>query len=99
MSSYSDYRNALRRARAVSTSAPSCFDDGEGHYFVMSPQVRRTFGDHEHAITHATNLIRNENCDEFLIVKVVGRVRKKPIPVEYVNLDDSIWESSDCSDG
>lgn len=68
----------------VKTTKASAYADGNGKFFVMSPNTRRTFTDHPGAITHATNLIRNGNSDEFLIVKVVGRVRKKPIPVEYI---------------
>lgn len=68
----------------VETTKPSKYDDGFGKHFVMSPNVRRTFCHHGGAVEHATNLIRNGNSDEFLIVKVVGRVRKKPIPVEYI---------------
>jgi hypothetical protein len=68
----------------VKTTNASSYNEGKGKFFVMSPNTRRTFTDHGGAIDHATNLIRVGNSDEFLIVKVVGRVRKKPIPVEYI---------------
>jgi len=62
-----------RYADKVETTDPSTFDDGNGNYFVMSPSVRRTFVSHAVAIDHASNLIHNNNAEEFLIVKVVGR--------------------------
>jgi hypothetical protein len=88
MSSYD--RNGYRRGRVIEvpTSNASSYKDGKGKYFIMSPNVRRTFGDEACAVEHATNYIRAGNSDEFLIVKVVGRVRKKPIPVEYEVIGD-----------
>jgi hypothetical protein len=72
-------------SKNVSTTNPSSFNEGRGNFFVMSPNVRRTYASHAGAIDHAANLIYAENADEFLIVKVVGRVRKKRPPLEYVS--------------
>jgi hypothetical protein len=74
-------------SKNVSTTNPSAFDDGFGNFFVMSPNVRRTYTSHPGAIDHAVNLIHSDNADEFLIVKVVGRVRKKRPPVEYIPVE------------
>lgn len=72
--------------RPVKTTNTSTYDEGKGSCFVMASTTVRTFTDHSGAIDHATNLIREgySGLEEYLIVKVVGRVRKKPIPVEYV---------------
>ena len=74
----------------VKTSNPTQFDDQEreGVYFVTSPTTRRTFGSHSKIIDHATNFIQRGDCDEFLIVKVVGRIKKRPVPVEYVKIEN-----------
>lgn len=77
-----------RPYRQVSTTNTSTFDEGEGNHFVMGVNTIRTFVSHSGAIDHATNLIRDGQQDEYLIVKVVGRVRKKPLPVEYMAVRD-----------
>lgn len=72
-------------SKYVKTTNPSSYDEGRGGFFVMSPNVRRTYTSHAGAVDHAANLIYADNADEFLIVKVIGRVRKKRPPIEYVS--------------
>ena len=71
----------------VSTTKTSSFGDGEGRFFIQASATRRTFCvDKEAAIDHAQNLIDQGDCEEFLIVEVVGVLRKAPTPVVYVSL-------------
>lgn len=73
--------------KPVKTTNTSTFDEGNGNYFVMAPSTVRTFTSHPGAIDHASNLIYDggSGLDEYLIVKVIGRVRKKPVPLEYIS--------------
>jgi hypothetical protein len=72
----------------VSTTDLSQFDDGKGKFFVMAKTTRRTFCKTEEAAKdHAINILEEGNAavDEFLIVKVVGRLKLKWVkpPVDY----------------
>lgn len=68
----------------VETTNASAFDDGKGKFFVMSSKTRRTFCSSEgEARKHADNLIEKGEDEEMLVVRVVGRVRKKKTPTEY----------------
>lgn len=72
----------------VSTTKAGKFDSREegNTHFVTAANVSRTFTTHDGAIDHATNLITElGGCEDYLIVKVVGRVRKK-IPIEYIEV-------------
>lgn len=67
----------------VATTKPSRFSDGRGSYFVTTDTTNRTFtSDIGDAVEHAGNLLYKDgqNAEEFLIVKVVARVKKKPQP-------------------
>ena len=76
-------------SRAVSTTKTSRFDDAPGPFFVMGVNTRRTFSETEEAAKdHAHNIIDSGDCDEMLIVKVVGRIYRKKTPVEYESFED-----------
>ena len=77
------------RKKAVSSTRTSKFDDGPGAYFVMGVNTKRTFSESEEgAKVHAHNIIDRGDCDEMLIVKVVGHIYRKMTPVEYESFED-----------
>ena len=77
------YWNDTRRigTPGVETTNATVFD-GEAKYFVIVPGTRRTFCEtQEDAASHADNLLDyNRTQEEYLVVKVVGRVSRKKIP-------------------
>lgn len=84
-------KNRSKRMPPVDTTDANKFDDGEhGKFCVMGAETRRTFCKTEQAaVTHAENLLESKGQDseqEFLIVKVVGRVRYKTRPKEYIKV-------------
>jgi hypothetical protein len=78
--------HTYKRAKTTKTST---FDEGDGRFLVMASGTKRTFAaDLGGAVDHAAQLIHNGNCDEFLILKVVARVKMKvafpPVDVELI---------------
>jgi hypothetical protein len=66
----------------VKTTNASGYDPKTGNFAVVGVNTRRSWKKNfSDAVEHATHLIDAGNSDEFLIVKVVGRVKRKPTPV------------------
>lgn len=68
----------------------SKFDPETGNYAVIGAQQNRTWSkDVAGAIDHGANLICVGDATELLIIKVVGKVRRR-VPVDYVPYDETV---------
>lgn len=70
----------------VKTSNTSKFSEHSVRsYVIMGAETKRTWcPDVEGAVEHATNLMNAGNADEFLVLKVVGIVKRNGITFEEI---------------